>query len=227
MNIYWVKRETADVPVNDDWLHPSEKEVYSTFRFPKKQSDWKLGRWTAKCALSHLLAPKYADLNLNDISITNTKDGAPEAFCNDSLLPISISLSHSHSLGFCVVCDHPIQLGCDLELMESRSDLFINDYFNPTERAIIRKGSAQHPKLWATLLWSAKESTLKALKTGLKIDTRLINIQEVSNGNDHWNPFKAFSSEQEAGFYGFWKQDQRFVYTIVSNEEDVQLIAIV
>ena len=63
-------------------------------------------------------------------------------------------------------------LGCDLEVIEPRSEEFVADYFTTEEQKMVSQAPiADRSKLLA-LLWSAKESALKALREGLRFDTR-------------------------------------------------------
>jgi 4'-phosphopantetheinyl transferase len=67
-------------------------------------------------------------------------------------------------------------LGCDLELIEPRSDGFVADYFTTEEQALVARAfAADRPRLCA-LLWSGKESALKALRMGLRMDTRCVMV---------------------------------------------------
>ena len=67
-------------------------------------------------------------------------------------------------------------LGCDLEVIEPHSDAFITDFFTAEEQALITKASAEDRFLVATLLWSAKESALKALHAGLRLGTLSVAV---------------------------------------------------
>ncbi len=57
-------------------------------------------------------------------------------------------------------------LGCDLELVEPRSDAFLADYFTADEQALVALAPAVERDKVVNLLWSAKESALKALGVG-------------------------------------------------------------
>ncbi len=53
------------------------------------------------------------------------------------------------------------------------SDAFVADYFAPEEQTLIAHSSPADRELMLALLWSAKESALKALREGLRLDTRI------------------------------------------------------
>jgi 4'-phosphopantetheinyl transferase len=75
----------------------------------------------------------------------------------------------------CAVAAPDVQLGCDLEVVEPHSQAFVRDYFTAEERSLI----AAHPETiegLVSLIWSAKESALKVLRTGLRDDTRSVSV---------------------------------------------------
>ena len=66
-------------------------------------------------------------------------------------------------------------LGCDLELVEPRSDRFVADYLTAAEQQLVL-GAGPERDLVANLIWSAKESALKVLRVGLRRDTRSVEV---------------------------------------------------
>jgi len=227
VKVYWLTQSFSDMDGSLNWLHLSEQKVLSGFKFPKKRNDWALGRWTAKNAVRSFLKKNHQFLSMSDIEIVSAEDGAPEVFYNGEPLPAFISLSHSHGKAFCVVSPHGIMLGCDLEKIEHRSELFVRDYFTKNEQDFISlNGKASHP-LWANLVWSAKESALKALRLGLRIDTRLVEVdfapfEEFS----FWKKFKVTASEHSMVFQGYWCSASNSVMTVVSDTQAFELIEI-
>ena len=67
-------------------------------------------------------------------------------------------------------------LGCDLEIVEPRSDAFVADYFTAEEQEVVRQACPADRFALIALIWSAKESALKALQSGLRIDTRSLSV---------------------------------------------------
>ncbi|KAA3624392.1 MAG: hypothetical protein DWQ02_23090 [Bacteroidetes bacterium] len=222
MIIYWCSRLLQDVPVSGDWLHPSEKLVADGFKFPKKRNDWLLGRWTAKNAVKSFLQKSFPHLDYSQIEIRAAEDGAPEVFFENKRLPVFISLSHSQGIGFCTITQPGFALGCDLEKIEPRSEYFVNDYFTKNEQALCSKSN--YPELIANLIWSAKESTLKAIRTGLRVDPRLMEVSFEKEGRtDHWQPLKVLAKNSGQTFFGHWRVVNDIVYTVVANEPQYKL----
>ena len=80
MDVYWLERRQSDVPEDNHWLNASEAACLNALRFPKRCADWRLGRWTAKRALSVYLKAPGDPQSLADIEIRAAASGAPEAF---------------------------------------------------------------------------------------------------------------------------------------------------
>jgi hypothetical protein len=51
-DILWLTRAFGDVPSDDAWLGQRELAVLERFRVSKRNREWRLGRWTAKCAVA-------------------------------------------------------------------------------------------------------------------------------------------------------------------------------
>jgi 4'-phosphopantetheinyl transferase len=62
-------------------------------------------------------------------------------------------------------------------MVEARSPAFVEDYFSADEQALIADISLPERSLLLALLWSAKESALKALRVGLRLDTRCMSVK--------------------------------------------------
>ena len=177
MNVYWLEQTEADVPVNNDWLSANEKACLSALRFLKRRADWRLGRWTAQCAISACLSLPSALERFREMEILQAKDGAPEVFVDGDPAAVSISLSHSSGVAICAVAPRDIHLGCDVELVEPRSHEFVTDYFTAEEQAQVARATEERRDQVVTLFWSAKESALKALRAGLRLDwARIVDM---------------------------------------------------
>lgn len=198
-------------PAGDHWLSPFERNHLATLRFPKRRADWLLGRATAKATvLQHL----NTNLSHSQISIQAAADGAPEVWIHGQIQPLTLSISHSGGAAFCAVTPSGTPMGCDLETVEPRSDQFIEDYFTEAQAAHILSLKGEDKALAATLHWSALESALKALRCGLRRDTRtlLVTVSEVAN--PLWNDFEVRDLQTEQQFTGWWRRINGFVATL-------------
>jgi 4'-phosphopantetheinyl transferase len=206
------------VPLNDDWLGASEKTFQKNLKFEKRRNDWRLGRWTAKCALAFCLEKSSTLNSLGEIEIIAGKDGAPVPYLNSKPCKYHISISHREGNGFCVISEDQSEIGCDLEIIEPRSLEFISDYFTNDENKLVGTAQLENRPLLANLIWSAKESAMKLLREGLRIDTwsvivELNDIKEIKL----WQPLSVLYAPDERTYHGFWLRREEFVMTLVAN----------
>ena len=176
MEVHWFEQSLADVRVHDDWFAPWERSYLVTLRFPKRRADWRLGRWTAKHAVAYELNLPHDARALAGIEIRPAESGAPEVFLGSEPANLAISISHRGGIAACGVATGGAMLGCDLEVVEPRSDAFVADYFTAEEQQVVRQAFPADRFALIGLIWSAKESALKALRSGLRIDTRRLSV---------------------------------------------------
>jgi phosphopantetheinyl transferase len=174
-------------------------------------------------------------------------------------LPISLSISHSRDLALCALysaggrwqvagarwhdevvddgmrVDGLVQIGVDIEGVESRSDAFVQAYFAEEEMRWIGQALDDEQAVLSTATWSAKEAVLKALHLGLTVDTRQVVClpatgMELTAGKEHgWNEVHVQfapallvgalrrasipTSRQVWEVRGWWRRQGQFVLT--------------
>ena len=239
MDVYWLEQTEADVPAENDWLSVSEAVRLNSMRIAKRRADWRLGRWTAKRALALYMNVPGHPQALTDIEIHPAPSGAPEVVFTNKPAAVTISLSHRAGTAVCAVALSGTSLGCDLEVIEPRSDTFVADYFTNEEQALVTQASApDRPRLLA-LLWSGKESALKALRAGLRLDTRCVVVSPVdalrrqgrdgdactgdldlavrsSDGRKSWRPLHVRYTNGQI-FRGWWQHTDNLMRTMVAD----------
>lgn len=204
----------GDVPAHDRWLSPGELMWLSGRRVPKRRADWRLGRWVAKQAVLRVL--DSPSLDPSSVEIAASPGGAPKVRVHaPGYWPdVSMSLSHSGGRGFAAAHAVEVGIGCDLEEITLRSEAFVEDYFTRGESAWIRADPSEHD-LRATLVWSAKESVLKALGEGLRLDTRSVEVLEGPTPPDD-GAWRAVTVRAGTGgpFRVWWRRTQGFAWTL-------------
>ena len=105
---------------------------------------------------------------------------------------VTVSISHRSGAAICAVAMSGVDLGCDQEVIEPRSEAFVADYFTEDEQALVARVCEADRSRLVTLLWSAKESALKALREGLRLDTRSVDVSPVDGAFDlnGWRPLR-------------------------------------
>src|SRR5215831_16948534 len=142
MDVYWLEQTEANVPAEDNWFSAPEAARLSGMRFAKRRNDWRLGRWTAKRALAvYLNVPAHPEA-LAEIEIRPAPSGAPEVFFANQPAPVTVSLSHRARTAICAVAMSGAALGCDLEIIEPRSEGFLTDFFTTEEEALVARAFA-------------------------------------------------------------------------------------
>jgi 4'-phosphopantetheinyl transferase len=239
MDIYWFEQIAANVPSEEDWLSPTEAEHLHKLRFAKRRADWLLGRWTAKNGVAMFVGVGRDRQALRNIEIRPDSSGAPNVFLENAPAEVAISLSHRSGVGMCALAPLGVLIGCDLETIETRADAFLEDYFTSEEQALVTRAPTTSESLQhLTLLWSAKESALKALGEGLRLDTRSVVVTLPRNCGTTFENRKALSAPtlfKSAGslqtmdwrplqvhyrqgviFHGWWSQFDFFLRSLVS-----------
>jgi 4'-phosphopantetheinyl transferase len=218
MNVYCLEQREADVAIGNAWLSAPEILCLNGFRFYKRRADWRLGRWTAKLAVASYLGLPAHHESLAAIEIRPAPSGAPEIFIDDKPAKAIISLSHRSGTALCAVAPAGTRLGCDLEAIETHTDAFVADYFTTQEQALVSRTANSDRARVVTLLWSAKESALKALQEGLRMDTRdVVAIPESEAADSRsWLQLSVRYGENQV-FHGWWQQADDLITTIVSD----------
>ncbi|MFL6202968.1 MAG: 4'-phosphopantetheinyl transferase family protein [Thermoanaerobaculia bacterium] len=206
----------AEVPEDDSWLDPEEAERARSFKVPGRRLDFRLGRWTAKHAIAAWLGG--CD-DLSKIAVRTSTEGAPRVLVHGEPAPLEVSFSHRDGRAACAVAPAGTRLGCDLEWVEPRSEAFVQDYFVPSEIELVRLSPVEYRPLFANLIWSAKESALKALKTGLREDTRSVEVRLLEGEEGGWNRLEVVRPASGETFHGWWRREAGWVLTVVADPE--------
>lgn len=113
-------------------------------------------------ALMRVAAAKALGVKAAEVSVFRDEAGKP--FINRG--GIFVSLSHSHDLCVCAVCDRPV--GIDTEyIKEAFPERVANKYFNSLERSILEGGGKMTREERFYVLWTRKESVLKCSGKGM------------------------------------------------------------
>lgn len=218
----WLARSVDALPAGDGWLTPAEAARAAALRFVKRRTEYVLRRLVAKqavAALTGMAGGRGSDPTmLARIEIANDAAGAPYALVDGVRAGVSVSLADRAGWAVCLVAGETAEVGCDLELVEPRSAAFQRDFLTDAERALVAAcapGDAQDES--ANLIWSAKESALKVLRTGLRRDTREVEVTRHPAGSDGWGTLRMTISDGPP-LSGWWRRDGVFVFTVAAAE---------
>ncbi len=220
--MWWTAHGEIELPTGTDWLSAREQTVLAGMRYRKRHVEFLTRRWTAKRALAAVLQRDPDPASLVGLEIVHHPSGAPYVQVDGRDAAIDVSLTDRAGWAVCLVGAPGAitgPLGVDLELVEPRSDGFVEDFFTAAECRHVRglpAGDARDAA--ANLIWSAKEAVLKVLKVGLRADTRDVEIDLAGVVRaDGWAPFAAMGRDG-APFAGWWRRDGVFLLTIACTQ---------
>jgi 4'-phosphopantetheinyl transferase len=215
--LHWLLLPESCVPEHDDWLAPAERASLAQLRFDRRRRDWRLGRYTARCALAADGSPLPGG-DISRVAILADDDGRPHVIDADEREPCVLSLSHRAGWSLCVVAEAGVRVGCDLEVVEPRSAAFVSDYFNDREQEFVAAAASLDRARIANLVWSAKESAVKALGTGWRVDTRSAEVLAFrAGGAGEWQSLRVRCSGFQDPLEGWWRHDGEFILTTLSS----------
>jgi 4'-phosphopantetheinyl transferase len=220
----WHSLGEAHVPDDDEWLSPVELTYLARMRFTKRRSEWRVARWTAKQALARTLELDCSPVSLRRVEVRASLEpeirGAPYVVLDGERAEVAVSLTDRAGWAVCLVAPRG-PVGCDMELDEPRSAAFVTDYLTPVEQRLVAEPPVGlGPDAVANLVWSAKESALKVLRTGLRRDTRSVEVELLAGGaEDGWRPLVVTDREDGSRFPGWWCRFSSFLVTVASVEE--------
>jgi 4'-phosphopantetheinyl transferase len=220
----WLCASERALPVGSGWLTQRERDWALRLRFTKRRNDYLLGRYAAKRAVAVALSLPAEAASLSRVDVRNRQSGpergAPEVFLDGRPAPVEVSITDRAGWGVCAVRGPGGRLGCDLELVEPRSRAFVEEYLTPGEAALVHAAPDDESRqLLANLVWSAKETALKVLRTGLRRDARSVEVSlAAAAGSEAWRRLTVSDRESGRELPGWWRRFGHFVLTVACDE---------
>jgi 4'-phosphopantetheinyl transferase len=211
----WLARGEGELPQDDAWLAPAEAARLARMRFTKRRTEYRLRRWAGKQAVAAVAGLDPTPDRLAGIQVLNRPTGAPYVLVDGEPIGVDVSLTDRAGWAVCLIGSPGGAVGVDLEVVEPRSEGFVSDFLTVPEIDFVRSLPTELERdAAANLLWSAKESALKVLRTGLRADTRSVQVRlDGARRPDGW---AALDVEATGGrrFPGWWRRDGVFVLTV-------------
>jgi 4'-phosphopantetheinyl transferase len=210
---WWLARGEDELPAAADWLSAAERGRADAMRYTKRRTDFLLGRWTLKHAVAKALGWPADPAVLARIEGRTAPTGAPLLYIDGLPADRGVSLTDRAGCAVCLIAARPVAVGCDVEIIEPRSEAFVRDYLTQAEQQLVGAAGADR-HMAANLIWSAKESALKVLQTGLRRDTRSVevNVADLSPPARAWSALRVRTAEGEV-FPGWWRRSGSFLVT--------------
>jgi 4'-phosphopantetheinyl transferase len=209
----WLVLGEDALPAGEQWLAPGEAASLARLRYTKRRTEYLLRRLVTKHAVASVTGRLTDPAVLAGIEVRNAPSGAPYVCVNGAPLEVGVSISDRAGWAVCVTFPVGASLGCDLELVEPRTPAFVGDFFTAAEqRFVATRPAGDERDTAANLIWSAKESALKVLRTGLRRDTRTLEVTLAAPRGDGWGALTVRAVEG-AVFPGWWRREGRFLLT--------------
>lgn len=210
---WWLARGEEQVPAGAGWLSADERRRAAALRYTKRRTDFLLGRWTLKLAVARVLGWPEDPASLARIEGRTSPGGAPRLYVDGQAAGRGVSLTDRAGGAVCLVADRGAAVGCDIEVVEPRSDAFVRDYLTLAEQRLVG-GAGPARDMAANLVWSAKEAALKVLGTGLRRDTRSVEVAVAGLDPPErtWSALRVRTAEGEV-FPGWWRRSGAFLVT--------------
>ncbi len=215
----WLARGEHELPAEPRWLTAREAARAAGMRFTKRRTEYLLRRWAGKQAVAAATGIGNGLTDLARIEVANRLSGAPYVLIDGAPLGLDVSLTDRAGWAVCLVGSDLSRLGCDLEVVESRSAGFVADYLTAGEQAYVTGHSgAEDRDAAANLLWSAKESALKVLRVGLRRDTRSVEVRVdgALAGPHGWLRLDV-GTPSGRRLSGWWRRDGAFLLTVAAD----------
>ncbi len=155
-------------------LHDSEKERLALMKSPLRQATYATSRYAAKQALTALIPIEH----LTDIHIDNGIFGHPISR-HPHIHNTTLSISHKQDRTIAIAFPESHPMGIDIEPIQPDKTRVITSRFTPHEHQL-QDHTTLDAATFATLIWTAKESLSKIIKTGLMIHTDLLEIATIT-----------------------------------------------
>jgi 4'-phosphopantetheinyl transferase len=189
--------------------------VDEAFVRPWRRADWRLGRWATKGLVAEL-----AGVDHGQVSVLAAPDGAPEAYVDGRRTGWSVSLSHRDGSAVALVSEAGAA-GIDLEVVEPRSEAFVQDWLHEDEQAAVSASADR--ELAVVLRWSAKEAAAKARREGLRLDVRdavvLPGDHHPGAAEERWWPLAVGWRGEGRVDRGWWRRLAGFVVVAVTDPD--------
>ncbi|MFC4104098.1 4'-phosphopantetheinyl transferase family protein [Paenibacillus xanthanilyticus] len=176
-------------------LHPEERRYWDQLKADKRKTAYLLGRHAAKLAAGCVAS----NIPLARMLIRPGMFGQP-VLIHPELANRQVSIAHTDRLAACLAFPESIPAGIDIEemLSEERAEL-VRSYLTPGELERTTAAGLSFQEA-ATLLWTAKESLSKCLRTGLTTPLSVYEIDRVERtgrwlvaGFANFPQYRAFS----------------------------------
>lgn len=148
-------------------LHPKEISRANSYTQQKRKDSYLLGRISGKLAIEKHLNLTNTDLFYIDNGVLNQ----PVIIGLNSQY-LQISLSHTIDIGATIISEEGHPIGIDIESLNEKSSIDVMSILSENEKNLLKQTDP-------IILWTAKESLSKCLKTGFTVPFEWFEIDKI------------------------------------------------
>lgn len=157
----------ASAPLALDALPHDERLQLEGFRHERRRHEFALGRATARALLAERLG-----VAAQDVPLRVAEDGAPE-LDGDLYVSIAHTRTRGQTRAAAVAASRPV--GVDLEQVRPRRPDLYRFLLRPDDYDVLDQLPLDHDAA-QVLIWTLKEATLKALRTGFRLSPKKLRL---------------------------------------------------
>lgn len=157
----------------NNYLQHNELAYFFNLKHQKRQLSYLLGRYVGKQTIKH----HYSRQNLDAIYISRGLFHFP--VIHGLAEKMQISLSHCQQYSTALFFPEELPMGIDLELVDGGQTNLIKTQLTKHENTLLGNQSEIDITTRTFLMWTAKESLAKTLKTGLTTPLQVYEIQSI------------------------------------------------
>lgn len=156
------------------WLDKDERQRHQRIQPKEGKRQFALCRSALRASLIEIL-----HCNNDDLRFTDSRESKPVAIVRDKIVQHNFNVSHSYRHGMIALSEKG-RVGIDVEERVVRYDIGgeITKAFSPTERMALRNTQGDNNVQMFFRLWTIKESLIKAIGEGFRLDTSSFTIPE-------------------------------------------------
>jgi 4'-phosphopantetheinyl transferase len=154
-------------------LHTIEYQRYESFKSDVRKVSFLLGRYCAKKAIASL----YNIQSLNQIHIDSGIFNQP-VIKSPNIPNMRVSISHDGVSAVALAFPEEHPMGIDIERIDEGKSSEISSYLTTHEKTLYQGLNNSETEI-DTIMWTAKESLSKALKTGLTTGLEILELESL------------------------------------------------
>lgn len=192
--IAYVQGSLAGLAAHQGRLHAQEQAILNAYRYDQRKSSYLLGRLSAKKAIADLTNQP----NVQDIWIDSGVFHFP-VIKSPRVQNTQVSISHVEALGLSIAFPEAHPMGIDVEAIQAENEeTLLTQVLEPERQLLADIGLDQ--LVGNTAIWNMKEAMSKVIKTGMMLDFRLFEVEQLTVQQGlllanfkHFAQYKAFS----------------------------------